>query len=260
MKSAKPMPSALPSLTSVRSSSTIVRTFGFCGSSRPSHPEPPGDVRVHRGARDVLAAELDDQHVDLVEREGRHQGAGVLGELVLVVAADVVGREALDAHHVAGGRLDRTDAAEQAPGRAQRRARVEQSVAHLDRAAGVDEERAGPLAEPDDRHLHAARLDRPLEAGVRLDAVDRQHAIGGSGVRVEVHRRARRGVGDDDGVHGRPDLGAEGLPRSSRATRACGSGRVPWRRRATPSPARRTARRRARAARRSCRAAARRGR
>ena len=102
MKSANPMPSALPSLTSVRSSSTIALTRGFCEVVEPVDPEAAGDVGVDRRAGDVLAAELDDQHVDLVERQRRHEAAGVLGELVLELAADVVGREPLDPDDVAG--------------------------------------------------------------------------------------------------------------------------------------------------------------
>ena len=140
-----------------------------------------------------------------------------------------------------------------------RGAGVEQAIAHLDRPARMDEEGAGLLAEADHRHLHAARLDRTLEARVGLDPVDRKEAIGGGSVGVEVHRRAGRGVGDHDGVHRRPDLAAEGLLGHAQATRACGSARVRWRRRAIPSPARRTAPHRAREARRACPATSRPG-
>ncbi len=92
---------------------------------------------------------------------------------------------------------------------AQRGAGVEQPVAHLDGPARVHERRTWLLAEPDDGHLHAAGLDRPLEAGVRLDPVDGQEPVGRGGVRVEVHGRAGSGVCDDDGVHRGADLGAQ---------------------------------------------------
>ena len=55
------------------------------GVVEPVHPEPAGDVRVERGAADVLAALLDDQHVDLRERQAGHQRAGELGELALAL-------------------------------------------------------------------------------------------------------------------------------------------------------------------------------
>ncbi len=91
MKSANPIPSALPSLTSVSSSSTIALDARLLQVVQSVDPEAAGHVGVDGGAGDVLAAELDDQHVDLVERERRHERPCVLGELVLVLAADVVG-------------------------------------------------------------------------------------------------------------------------------------------------------------------------
>ena len=64
----------------------------------------------------------------------------------------------------------------------------------------MDLRRARLLAEADDGHLRAAALDRPLEAGVRLDAVDREDAVGAGGVAVEVQRHAVGVRGDLDPV------------------------------------------------------------
>ena len=63
------------------------------GVGETVHPEPAGDVGVDRRAADVLAALLDDQHVDHRERQRRHEVAGVVGERDLGVAADLVGGE-----------------------------------------------------------------------------------------------------------------------------------------------------------------------
>ena len=156
MKSAKPMPNTLPALMSVMPSSTIADTIGRLGVGETVHPEAAGDVRIERGAGDVLAAALDDQHVDLLERQRRHERPGVFGELVLAVAADLVGRQGVDAHDVAAARLDRPDAAEETPRRLERGDAVEQTVAHLDRTARVDLRRTRLLAEADDGHLRAA--------------------------------------------------------------------------------------------------------
>ena len=123
-------------------------------------------------------------------------------------------------HDLARRRLDRRHTAEQTPGRPERGDPVEDPVAHLDRPARVDLRRAGLLAEADHRHLRAAALDRTLEAGVRLDPVDGQDAVGGGGVAVEVQRHAGRRAGHLDRLHRRPDRRADRRPRSCRAIRA----------------------------------------
>ena len=96
-------------------------------------PEPPGDVGVERRARDVLAALLDHQHVDLGERQGGDERPRLLGERQLGRRRRPRRPSAPDRHHVAGRRLDRGHATEQPPVAAQRVDALQQLVAHHDR-------------------------------------------------------------------------------------------------------------------------------
>ena len=176
-------------------------------------PEPSGHVRVHRRAADVLATLLDDQHVDRRERQRGYELTRVVEQLALGPASDVVGSECLDPDDLAGGRLDGGNTAEQTPGAAQGVDAAQQPVAHLDRTTRVDLGGAGLLAEADDRHLRAAALDRAVEAGMRLDAVDGQYPVGARCVPVEVERHAVGCAGDLDGLHRRPDLRADRVRR-----------------------------------------------
>ena len=248
-KSTNPMPSTLPAVTSVRPSSTIERTRGDVGVGQVGDPEPAGDVGVERGAGDVLAAALDDQHVDVVERQRRHQRPRLLGQLPLGGTADVVGAQRPHGDDVVERRLDRGDAAEQPAGVAQGGDAGQEVVAHPDGGVGVELGRARLLAEADDGHLRAAALDRALERRVRLDPVDGHDPVGAGGVGVEVEPAARRRCGRRPRCPSSPGSRRPARPRSCRAWPASPAARRRWPRRGCPSPARRTGRRRARAAR-----------
>ena len=173
------------------------------------HPEPSRYVGIDRRAADVFAALFDDEHIDDRERQRWHEVAGPVGERDLGLGADLLGRESAHLDDVAVGRLERAHATEQATGRLQRDDAVEQPIAHLHRAACVDLGGTRLLAEADHRHLGEPTLDRALEAGVRLDAVDRHDPVGAGRVQIEVQRHAVWGSGNLDGLHGRPDLATD---------------------------------------------------
>ena len=62
-------------------------------------------------------------------------------------------------------------------------------------------ERPGMLAEPNHHHLEQAAFDRPVIAGVRLDAGDDADVIGLGRVAIEHDRKAFAGVADRHDLH-----------------------------------------------------------
>ena len=65
------------------------------------------------------------------------------------------------------------------------------------------------LAEADHHHLQQAALDRPVIAGVRLDAGDDADVVGAGGVTVEHDRKAFRRGAELDDLHRRLDRHAD---------------------------------------------------
>ena len=108
-------------------------------------------------------------------------------------------------------RLEGPDPAEQPTGALQRGDPIEQPVAHLDRPARVDLRGTGLLAETNDSHLGQPALDRALEAGVWLDAIDWHDPVGAGRVAIEVQGHAVVRAGDLDGLHRRSDLAIDCL-------------------------------------------------
>ena len=193
----------------------MVATRGRRRSAEAVDPEPAGDVGVDRRAGDVLATLLDDEHVDVVERQTRQERSGGLEELRLGRTADLVGRQRLDIDDLTVGPLDRCHAAEEAARRPEQSDAGRQPAVHAVRSGGVELGGAWSLPEPDDRHLRQPALHRTVERRVRLDAVDRQDDVGGRRMAVEVEAD-RAGIvvmrgGDDGGLHGRSDLGPDGV-------------------------------------------------
>ena len=80
------------------------------------YPKASGDIGVHGCAADVFAALLDDEHIDLVERQRRHERLCVVEQLAFGVTAHLVGGEAFDPNNLAGGRLDSGNATQQSTG------------------------------------------------------------------------------------------------------------------------------------------------
>ena len=218
-------------------------------SARPCTQNRPVTLGSMRRAADVLAALLDDQHVDRRERQRRHQVAGVVGQLDARRRCRPRRPSAL-ARRRPGRRRTRATRRRRAAGRCRCSAAMPLSN-RLRISTGPHEwicAAPGCLPNPTTAIFVQATLDRALEAGVRLDPVDRHDAIGAGGVAVEVQRHAVGGAGDLDRLHRRPDLGSRSPPRSCRASPASPADLRPSRRRGCPSPARRTARRRGRAA------------
>ena len=175
----------------------------------PVDPEAARDVRIEGGAGDVLAALLDDQHVDVRERErGDEIAASSVRATSAAPPTSSAVRAATRTTSPDGASIDATPP----------RIRPDTRSASMPSSswsritacpARVELSGTGLLAEADDSHLRATALDRSPEPGVRLHPVHGQDAIGGRGVDVEVQRAAGGIVGDDDRLHRRPDLGVE---------------------------------------------------
>ena len=167
------------------------------------------DVGVHAGARDVLAHLLDDQHVDGRERQPRHPLARALEQPPLA-RLEVRGVEGLDEGGLVVAVLDDAEAeADARPGQhLATDGGDDRLVAVLD-VGPVVLDRAFVLAEPDRHHLEEAGLDRALEVGVRLHAVDQADPVGLGRVAVEPHGQAQRLAHLHD-VHGGAHRAAHG--------------------------------------------------
>ena len=191
------------------------------------------------------------EHVDLVERQ---RGTSARAGSVSSCSAGPPTSSAVSASTSTTspvGRLDRGDAAEQPA----RRPSAAMPASSRSRIA------TGPHGVELRRRRAACRTRRPPSSParsrsapgsrVRLDPVDRQdHGRRPAAWRSRWSGRADRVVcGDDDGVHRRPDLGADAVLGDAERRPAWRAGPRRSPRRGCPSPARRTARRRARAAR-----------
>ena len=152
----------------------------------------PDDVRVEAGAADVLADAVEQQQVDVAERQARHPATGVVEQRGLVVEP-ALGSEHGDPGGEVVAALDDGDAAQELRG--------------LDgRGGGVVEERLPPvlddgpvagvgavgLAQPEQQHLHEAALVATGEHRVGLDPVAHDDVVGGGGERVLQDRDAER--------------------------------------------------------------------
>ena len=71
MKSARPTPIALPCEASASDSAAITRMTGLVRSSPSRTAAVADNVRVHAGAAERFADRIDDQHIDMIERQPR---------------------------------------------------------------------------------------------------------------------------------------------------------------------------------------------
>ena len=187
---------ALPWLAGVEAADPDGADVGAARRERPAVDAAADDVGVHAGAGDVLAHRVDDEDVDAREGERRHQRAR-LGEERRFAIGNRLGRDRLDAGELVQAVLDDADRGDQLHvGQRHLGDRGQHGLEAEASGGAVARGRAFRSAEADGRHLQDAAAEaRALEVGVRLDAVDQDHAVGGHRLFRDVDGRARRRAG-----------------------------------------------------------------
>ncbi len=193
-----------------------VLRFGPLGLLHPRDAEAADHVRVHPRPGVVFAEGVDEEDVDLPDRELRHQPL-VLGEQLLLAARDVRGWDRLEKGRFVVGVLHRRDAEQDLPG-------VDDLPAHLDHEVpdaldpvAVQGEGLLVLAEADGGHLEEAALDRASKVRVRLDPVHQDDAVRLVRDPVHIHRHPARRLAELHDVHGRADRRPTELLRHAEA-------------------------------------------
>src|SRR5579859_3957333 len=160
-----------------------------------------GDVGIEAGAADVLAHFVDDQHVDLVDVNLRHQALRHFLEHRFP-ACNLAGRHDFYDRGLVVRIFDD-------PHSEQDIALRQIDVAHLGQQRGksihavlVVSGGAVDLADADRQHLGYAALRGAAKRRVRLDAVDDNDAVRFGREAVHVHGCAILEAADDDRVHG----------------------------------------------------------
>ena len=91
---------------------------GDSGSGSPSTIQRADDIGIHAGAADILAHLVDDEHIDIVDGQPRHQFARALQE-ALVAFDDRSGVEAFQLRHLVVAVFDHAETGEEVAGREQ---------------------------------------------------------------------------------------------------------------------------------------------
>ena len=185
-KSARPMPFAFPCV-----SDGEVEDHDLADDRSPRGKRcrvPPRDVRIHAVPADVLADFLDDQHVNVLDGQPRHEAARSLQQRRLAVE-ERLGRHDGDLHRDIVGVLHRRHAEEQRRLRAHDLPSFKETRREVAESRGVHRVRAPLLAHADHRHFDQAALDPSSKRGVRLDASDDDRRPGLIGAPVPVRRR-----------------------------------------------------------------------
>ena len=211
MKSANPMPNTLPALMSVMPSSTIADTNGDSASARPGTQNRP----VTFGSSVVPEMSLPPRSM-MSTSISLNGSAGTSARAYSVSSCS---RSPPTSSAVKASTLTTSplhDSIDPTPPRrrpvafsaaipSSRRSRISIGPHEWIWAA------PGCLPKPTTAIFVQPRLDRTLEARVRLDAVDGEDPVGAQRVVVEVHGHAARRRGDDLVVHRGPDLGTDRL-------------------------------------------------
>ena len=175
----------------------------------------PHDVGIHAGAADVLADDVQQQHVDGLERQAGHRGPRH-GEELRLSCLDAVRRDGLDPAQAGMPVLDQRDA--EAHGRAGDRVAGDRrdEAGELVVALPVERVRALLLAQADGEHLHEPALHGPREASVGLDAVHGDDEVGAlECVAIDEDGDAGQDLAEVDRLHRRSDLAAHRLGRDA---------------------------------------------
>ena len=195
--SARPMPMALPWLAGVRLRTQMAPTSERrVANGRPSTPRPMMLVSMPAPEMSLPIASMTRTSM---------RGKGSAGIRARASASSAASRSA---NRRRRDRLDPRELMEAVLDDADRSHHLHVAEDHLRdrRQHGLEAEASGGAvtggrafraAEADRRHLQdAAAEPRALEVGVRLDAVDEDHAVGGERFLRDVDRRAGRRVAD----------------------------------------------------------------
>ena len=255
VKSARPMPVALPCVRSVRPRTKISRMAGWsAGGLVPKGALAADDVGVHSRSADVLADLVHDEQVGLPPGQPGQQPPRLAQQLFLA-RLEVLRRDGLDEGGLVVGVLDHGQAEGDGGAGAQGPADgAHDGVEGLFQQDAVVGQGAGVLAEADHHHLEQAALDGAVKAGVRLDAGHDADVVGLRGEAVEQDRIAFGRGAQRDHLHRGADGGADEFLGDAVAFEDARAARRPCRRRGCPWPGPGTAGRRAFSGRRPSRA------
>ena len=209
-----PSPNALPCVARAQTAREDARDERLLPRRDPQAAGGADDVGVHAGAADLLAHLVDDQQVDVGERQPRQHALGQRQQLDLG-RLERLGWHETDDHGLVVLVLDDGDGEEDVDPGEERAGDGEDRLAEPARKA-VAVVLLGPrlLAEADGQHLERAALDRSDEVGVRLDPVDEDDSVGLEGVAVEVQGDAA-GFTEHRDLHGRAHRRAHALGRDA---------------------------------------------
>ena len=165
---------------------------------------------VHSGPTDILADPADDQYVDVIELDARHQALGKFQQLRFSGEDIAAGNSLYRVRFIKGilddGKPERHIHCVQYHARSVRdQMRQRRKSLTVDRGAPV------VLAAANGQHLAQTALDRTGKIRMRLDTANGNHIIGCKGRLREMHLDAVRCLTDDLCLHGGVDRNAHGL-------------------------------------------------